>query len=181
MSEVNETQEEKVNEVPADEEPAVVEMSEVELLQQKVEALEKELSVTKNAYYKAYADMENLKKRLQSEAENTRKYRIQGFATEILPVIDNLERALSAVPEDEAVKNFVVGFQMIYDQLMNALKNEGITVMEALNQPFDPNYHQALMQEKVDGVDSNIVIEEFQKGYLLKDRVLRCALVKVSE
>lgn len=173
--------EEVINEVPKEEEPMVIEKTEIELLNEKIEQLEGELSVAKNAYFKAYADLENVKKRLLSEAEAVRKYRIQNFATEILPVIDNLERALSNVSEDENIQTYVVGFQMIYDQLMNALKNEGITVMETLNCKFDPNLHQALMQEKVEGVESQVVIEEFQKGYLLKDRILRCALVKVSE
>ena len=70
---------------------------------------------------------------------------------------------------------------MIYQQLINALNNEGVKEIEALNQPFDPNFHQALMQEAVEGVESGIVVEVLQKGYMLKDRVLRATLVKVSE
>lgn len=147
-------------------------------LEEKIEQLEAELAKAKNEYYKAYADADNLKKRLQQEAEMTRKYRIQSFALEILPAVDNLERALAQETADENMRK---GVQMIYDQLMHALKQEGVEVIDALNQPFDANYHHAIMQEAVEGVASNTVIEVLQKGYMLKDRILRAALVKVSE
>ncbi|MGL5540750.1 MAG: nucleotide exchange factor GrpE [Erysipelotrichaceae bacterium] len=158
----------------------VVELSVEEQLNARIEELEKEVATTKNAYFKAYADTENLKKRLLTESENTKKYRIQSFALEVLPVIDNLERALDNLPEEEALRNYLAGFKMIYDQLNAALQKEGVVEMDALNQPFDPNKHQALMQESVEGVEPNMVVEVLQKGYMLKDRILRCALVKVS-
>ena len=153
----------------------------IEELEAEVAKLKQELADSTNNYYKAYADAQNLKKRLQNEADQVRKYRIQGFASEVLPIIDNLERALNQKVEDEAIKNYVKGFEMIYQQLINALNNEGVKEIEALNQPFDPNFHQALMQEAVEGVESGMVIEVLQKGYMLKDRVLRATLVKVSE
>ena len=145
-----------------------------------VEELKEEIAKLKNAYALAYADTENLKKRLNAEAEQSRKYRIQSFANEILPTIDNLERALSEqVPEN--AKAFYDGIKMIYDQLINALKNEGVSEIDCLNKEFDPNFHQALLTEKKDGIESGIVIEVLQKGYMLKDRILRPAMVKVSE
>ena len=124
---------------------------------------------------------ENLKKRLHAEAETTRKYRIQSFALELLPILDALERALAVPSEDENIQNYVKGFEMIHDQLVGILEKEGVKEIDALNKPFDHNYHQALMQEPVEGVESGIVVEVLQKGYMLKDRVLRAALVKVSE
>lgn len=154
---------------------------EIEALKEEIIQLKEELATSKNAYFKAYADTENLKKRLQLEAENTRKYRIQSFASEILPVLDNLERALHVKADDENVKNYAKGFEMIYTQLIHILKNEGVEEIDALDKPFDANYHNALMQEVKDGVESGVVIEVLQKGYMLKDRVLRAALVKVSE
>ena len=153
----------------------------IEELEAEVAKLQEELAVSKNAYFKAYADAENLKKRLKGEADMVRKYRIQGFATEVLPVLDNLERALQTKVEDPNILNFVKGFEMIYQQLVHILENEGVKEIEALNKPFDPNYHQALMQEAKEGVESGIVLEVLQKGYMLKDRVLRASLVKVSE
>lgn len=155
--------------------------SEEKDLQTQVEELQKELEKMQNMYYKAYADTENLKKRLQNDADNLRKYRIQSFANEILPAIDNLERVMADEIKDENFKAYTDAVNMIYQQLMNALEKEGVSVIEALDKPFDPNIHNALMMEKVDGVESGIVIEEIQKGYMLKDRVLRASLVKVSE
>lgn len=143
-----------------------------------IETLKNEIARLKNAYALAYADTENMKKRLQSEADTMRKYRIQSFALEILPVIDNFERALKDKDEEDS---YVKGFKMIYEQLIKALHNEGVEEIDCLNKPFDPNFQQAIMQEKKEGVESGIVIEIFQKGYKLKDRILRAAMVKVSE
>lgn len=152
-----------------------------ELLEDEIIELREELAKTQNMYYKAYADTENLKKRLQNDADTLRKYRIQSFAQEILPAIDNMERAIAFEGKDEEMKNYVEGINMIYQQLKTALEAEGVTVIEALDKPFDPNLHQALVTEKVEGVEPGIVLEEIQKGYLLKDRILRASLVKVSE
>lgn len=153
----------------------------IEELEEENAKLKEELAASKNAYFKAYADAENLKKRLQGEADNVRKYRIQGFATEVLPVIDNLERALDVKVDDPNVKNYAKGFEMIYQQLVHILEMEGVKEIEAQDKPFDPNFHQALMQEAKEGVEPGMVIEVLQKGYMLKDRVLRATLVKVSE
>lgn len=163
---------------PIEEENKVDEVAE---LTAKVEELTKELAKAKNDYYKAYADAENRKKRLQQDYETNMKYRIQSFALDILPVLDNFERALAIKSDDEAIKNYVTGFKMIYDGLMNALQKEGVEVIEAKDKPFDPNMHQALMTEKVEGMESDMVVEELQKGYKLKDRVIRPSYVKVSE
>ena len=142
--------------------------------------LQNELDKLKNEYARAYADTENMRKRLQSEADNVRKYRIQSFAMDILPVIDNVERAL-AQEVNEANEAFYTGVKMIYVQLVEALKKEGVTEIEAQDKEFDPNFHQAIMTEKVEGVKPGMVIQVLQKGYMLKDRILRASMVKVSE
>ena len=154
------------------------ELSPEEKLQKEIDELKHEVEVTKNAYYKAYADMDNLKKRLLNEADQANKYRIQTFALSILPAIDSLERALSGKSTDDP---FVKGVKLTYDQILNALHNEGVTEIECLNKPFDANFCNALLTEKVEGVEPNTVVEVLQKGYVLKDRLLRAALVKVSE
>ncbi len=143
-----------------------------------IEKLNTELAAAKNAYFRAYADADNLKKRLMNEAETASKYRIQSFALSILPAIDALERALDGKDDSDP---FVKGVRLTYDQIMHALSQEGVTVIECKDKPFDANYHHALMTEKVEGVEPGIVIEVLQKGYMLKDRLLRAALVKVSE
>lgn len=153
---------------------------EVEKLLAEIQTLNEEKIKMHDEYIRALADLENTKKRLTNEADQTRKYRIQSFAIEILPVIDNLERALSQeVPSEQA--QFKKGVEMIKDQLVNALKNEGVEEIDCLNKPFDANFHQAIMTEKKEGVESGIVIEVLQKGYVLKDRILRASMVKVSE
>ena len=152
----------------------------IDELQKAVNQLQAQLDAMKNDVARAYADADNLKKRLNAEAANTMKYRAQGFVTEILPVLDNLERAL-AQPVDDATAAMHKGMEMIYNQLKAALTKEGVEEIDCLNQPFDPNKAQSLMSEKKDGVEANIVIEVLQKGYMLKDRLLRAALVKVSE
>lgn len=178
-TQTQETEQEPVQE--SKKEKKLFKKDKVAELEKKISELEEEVAKQKNAYFKAYADTENLRKRLQSEAETTRKYRIQSFALEVLPVLDSMERALAVQSDDENIKNYVKGFEMIHDQLVAVLEKEGVKEIDALNQPFDHNVHQALMQEPVEGVESGIVVEVLQKGYMLKDRVLRAALVKVSE
>ena len=100
---------------------------------------------------------------------------------ELLPILDNLNRALDNAPDSEETANFVKGFEMIRTQFLNALSKEGVQEIEALNKPFDAARMQALMTEKKEGVEPGTVLEVLQNGYTLKDRVLRPALVKVSE
>ncbi len=155
------------------------ENKEIARLKEEVKDLKEQLAASKNDYYKAYADTQNMKKRLQADFDMHMKYHIQSFASEILPSIDNLERAMNSIEDKES--SLYRGVQMVYDQLINALKKEGVEEIEALNLPFDPNFHNALMMEKVEGVEPNTVIEVLQKGYKYKDRILRATLVKVSE
>lgn len=147
-------------------------------LQSEIITLKEEAIALKNDYFKAYADAENTKKRLQQDFALRSKYMIQNFAMEMLSVIDNLERAMDSAEKDTSL---YTGIYMVHQQLLNALNKEGVEVIDALGAKFDPNYHHAIMTEAKEGVESNIVIEVLQKGYKLKDRILRAALVKVSE
>lgn len=146
-----------------------------------IEGLKAELDKAKNDVARAYADTENMKKRLQKDADTTRKYRFQQPATEILPILDSMELALKVQTENEEILNYVKGFEMIHKQLKGVLEKEGVQEIDAADKPFDHNTMQALMQEKKEGVESGMVLEVLQKGYMLKDRILRPALVKVSE
>ena len=146
--------------------------------EERIAELEHKVAVLKNEYAKAYADTENMRKRLQNDFEQRSKFQLQSFASELLPVLDNCERALAQETTDE---NYRKGFEMVYSQLKNALSKEGVTEIEAEGLPFDANWHQALMSEHQDGVEAGMVIQVLQKGYKLKDRILRAALVKVSE
>ena len=136
------------------------------------------VSELKKANAKAYADTENMKKRLEKDFESRSKYQMASFAKELLPVVDNCERALAQATTDEAYRK---GVEMIYNQMKAALAKEEIVEIDALNKPFDGNWHQALMSEHKDGVESGTVIEVLQKGYKIKDRILRPAMVKISD
>jgi molecular chaperone GrpE len=175
--ETEETQETPVEEVVEE----VIETDPIADLQKQVEELNKELAAAKNDVARAYADTDNTRKRLLRDADLAKKYRFQQAALELLPILDNMTMALAAKPEGEEAANFVKGFEMIRSQLENALSNEGVKEIEALNRPFDANTMQALMTEAKEGVEPGIVLEVLQKGYMLKDRLLRPALVKVSE
>lgn len=154
------------------------EHAKMEELEKKNKELEEKVAVLKNEYAKAYADTENMRKRLNKEHESFVKYHMQDFAKEVLPVLDNCERALAAETSDAALHK---GVEMIYSQLKTALNKEGVTEIDALGKPFDGNWHQALMSEHKDGVEPGIVIEVLQKGYKLNDRIVRAAMVKVSD
>ena len=147
-------------------------------LNEEIKKKDEEIAKLKNAYAMAYADTENTRKRLMNEYEQKQKYHIQSFAKEVLPVLVNCERAMAQATQDEAYRK---GVEMIYNQLKTCLEKEGVTEIEALGQPFDGNWHQALMTEAKEGVEPGIVTEVLQKGYKLKDRILRAAMVKVSE
>lgn len=177
---------ENIEVIAEDDELPVVEEEEVvidpmEQKENEIAALKEELNKAKTDIARAYADTDNMKKRLQKETDMAKKYRFQSAALEFLPILDSMNLALSQVPENEEANNFVKGFEMIRTQLENALQNEGVKEIDAQDKPFDHNTMQALMQEKVDGVESGMVVEVLQKGYMLKDRILRPALVKVSE
>jgi molecular chaperone GrpE len=124
--------------------------------------------------------LENFKRRNKQEIDTNNKYRDQKFAEDLLPVLDNMERALSIEGDSEAFTSLKKGVEMVYNDFSNAFYSHDITEIKSVGEVFDPNFHQAVMTEPSDE-ESGIVIEEFQKGYVLKDRVLRPSMVKVSE
>ena len=131
----------------------------------------------------AQAEFANYKKRRELETSNMLKYQNQEIVTELLPIVDNFERAIKlddANLNDELSK-FLDGFKIIYTHLVETLKKFEISEIDCLNKEFDPNLEQALMTVKVEGIEPGIVVEVLQKGYMLKDKMIRPALVKVSE
>lgn len=108
------------------------------------------------------------------------KYASSSLLQKLLPVIDNFERAIESSKQTDNLEMLQQGIDMVYRQLMDALKEEGAVPIEAVGQPFDPYYHQAVMQEENDEYESGIISGEFQKGYQLKDKVIRPAMVKVT-
>lgn len=150
-------------------------------LEDVIQKLENDLKNAKNDAALAYANADNMQKRLAKQAQQDKKYRFQNAALELLPILDSMNLALSHTPNDPEAKTFAKGFEMIRTQLEQVLEKEGVKEIELLGKPFDANYAQAIMTEKVDGTEPGIVTEVLQKGYMLKDRMLRPAMVKVSE
>lgn len=148
--------------------------------QQKLERLKEEAKKYEDKYLKLYAEFENFKRRNRQEIDLNNKYKDQKFAENLLPVLDNLERAMEIEGDDESFESLKKGVEMVYNDFLHIFAKHDITVIEAQGKEFDPNFHQAVMTEASDE-DSGIVIEEFQKGYQLKDRVIRASMVKVSE
>lgn len=149
-------------------------------LQTENKALKDEVETMKERLLRVQAEYENYRKRTEKERIAARKYEAEALATELLQVIDNFERALQT-EVDESAQGFYDGVKMVYDQFIQALKTQGVEVMEVVNEPFDPNLHHAVMQEEDETKESNIVTEELQKGYMLKDKVIRPAMVKVNK
>lgn len=129
---------------------------------------------------RAQADFDNFRRRTQKEKEELAQYATSKLVTELLTVLDNFERALVTTPTNPESEAFTKGVNMIFRQLDGVLKTEGLMAMETVGQPFNPEYHQAIMQVESEEYEEGIVTEEVQKGYLLKDKVLRPAMVKVS-
>ncbi|MGM0651567.1 MAG: nucleotide exchange factor GrpE [Bacillota bacterium] len=126
------------------------------------------------------ADIDNLRRIGKKEQAEAREYALHHFLCRLLPVIDNLERALESAKNDQSVPDgYVEGIDMIYNQLMQIMEQEGVCKIEAEGCRFDPNYHHAVMQEHKEEEEPGTVLEELQKGYRHRDRVLRPAMVKV--
>ncbi|MBM7541684.1 nucleotide exchange factor GrpE [Amphibacillus cookii] len=148
---------------------------------EELEQIRQEKDELYNKLIRLQAEYDNFRKRTQREKAADLKYKSQSLVTELLPIVDNFERALDNKPEDQSVQAYFEGMEMIYRQLSTALEKEGVEIIETVGETFDPNIHQAVMQVEDDQYDSNIVVEELQKGYRLKDRVIRPAMVKVNQ
>ena len=154
---------------------------------ERLAALEKVAAEMRDKFMRTYAEMENIKKRCQNEIEKNAKVAIADFALDLLPVADNLERALAQeipadLKENAFLKNLRAGVQMTQKQLFNALNKNGVTLIESIGKPFDPNTQKAIQQVIDEQKEEGTVVQEWQKGYLIGgDRVLREAMVIVSK
>ena len=151
-------------------------------LEQQIADLQTKYDEMEDKYLRAEAEMQNMTKRFKNEQAQLLKYEGQKLATEILPVMDNLNRALQIEVEDEASAQLKHGIEMVAKDMEKALKDNEITKIEVLNQPFDPTKHQAVKSVPVEkGQKAETVVEVYQDGYMLKDRVLRPAMVVVAQ
>ncbi len=155
-------------------------------LQQLVEQLQAEKADLQDKQLRALAEAQNVRRRAQQDIEKERKFGIERFARDVLSVADNLGRALSALPADleavdPALRNVIVGVQATERELQSVLERHGVTRVEALGQPFNAEFHQAMMEVEDSTVPTGTIVQELIPGYLLAGRLLRAAMVAVSK
>ncbi len=141
---------------------------------------EAELKEVKETLLRAHAEMENVRRRASVDVQNAHKYSTEKFIKELLPVVDSLEKALES-GIDAAAKVFHDGVELTYQMLLKSLEKHGVKIIDPQNEPFNPNLHEAMSMQASSGVKPNTVITVFQKGYELNGRLIRPALVVVSQ
>jgi len=154
--------------------------------QPQVDPRDAEIAYLKDRLLRATAETENVRRRLEREKQDASAYAVTGFARDLLGVVDNLRRALDAIPadareNDDAVKTIVTGVEMTERELLNVLARHGISRIEAQGQKLDPHLHQAMIEVEHDEAEPGTVVQELQAGYVIKDRLLRPALVSVAK
>lgn len=157
--------------------PKILTISDIEL-----EALKKDLAESKDKYLRALAESENTRKRLQKEKQETIQYALQNVIVDFLTPIDHMENALNFTQQmSDDVKHWAIGFQMILSQFKDVLNNNGVTPFSSEGKSFDPHRHEAVETVETDKVAPGIVVEESLKGYIMGDKTIRPARVKVSK
>lgn len=158
-----------------------VDASAIAALNQQIDSLKAQLEERSSQYMRIAADFENYRKRTQKEKEESDQLVKRNTITELLPVVDNFERARAQIkPQTDGEMSIHKSYQGVYKQLVDSLKRLGVSPMRPEGQPFDPNLHEAVMREPTDEYSEGTVLEELVRGYYLGDRVLRHAMVKVA-
>ncbi|KDN57268.1 protein GrpE [Exiguobacterium sp. AB2] len=142
---------------------------------------EKEIEALRASELRIRADFDNFRRRTNEENAKRIKFASQSVIEKLIPLIDNFERALQVEATSDDAKQIQAGVDMIHRQLLDVLNGEQVEAIDAVGQPFDPNFHQAVMQEPSDEFDSGVVTMELQKGYTMHGRVIRPSMVKVAE
>ena len=173
------------NSTNTDEPQNEADSTEEETIENEEEKLQEEIRSLKEDKIRVLAEMENLRKRFDREKIDSIKYGSVNFARDILSPGDNLERALSAINQEEdhpqSIKNLIEGLKMVQKEFFSALEKNGISKINSINEKFDPNLHQAMMEIERDDIEEGIVVQEIQTGYMMHDRLLRPAMVGVSK
>ncbi|MTI81488.1 MAG: nucleotide exchange factor GrpE [Firmicutes bacterium] len=154
------------------------ETNSVEDLKQQLKEKEVQIEDYNNRMLRAQADFDNFRRRSRQEKEDLLKYAGEDIINELLPVLDNFERALGAA--ENPGEDFISGVSMIFKQLKAVLEKAGLEIIPAVGEQFDPNKHEAVMQVDSEEHAENVIVEELRRGYILKDKVIRPAMVKVS-
>lgn len=149
--------------------------------EEKIKQMEMQVSEWQDKFLRKVAEFENYKRRTENDQLNLLKYAAESFITKLLPVIDDFERSLLHIEDTKNSSQIVEGIKLVYSKLLKTVEDQGVKRIECIGQPFDVNYHEAVMQMKNDSVPPHTVIEEIQSGYIYKDRVIRHAKVIVSD
>ena len=165
---------EKLEEAESGEEPEMLKKK------KKKDKMEEKLEELEDRVKRQMAEFDNFRKRTEKEKSHMYEVGARDVIEKILPVVDNFERGLASVPEDQKENPVIVGMDKIYNQLMTTLTDLGVEPIEAVGEEFDPNYHNAVMHVEDEELGENVVAEEFQKGYMYKDTVIRHSMVKVA-
>ncbi|WP_082239520.1 nucleotide exchange factor GrpE [Staphylococcus pseudintermedius] len=152
-----------------------------DLKDEEIASLKAEVDAKEEQYLRLYAEFENYKRRIQNEAQTQKRYQAQKVLTDVLPALDNFERALKIEGDDESFNALKKGVEMVYESLLKVLEDNGLEKIKTEGEQFDPNFHQAVMQDENPDFESGQITEELQAGYQLKDRVLRASMVKVNQ
>jgi molecular chaperone GrpE len=147
----------------------------------RVKDLESEVSQLKDKLLRKAAEFENYKRRTENDQLSLLTYAAESFIQKLLPVIDDFERSLDHINDAQDIEAIKNGLKLIYDKFMKALDEQGVKKIDAVGKLFDVNYHEALMQRPDDSVEPHTILEEIEKGYIYKDKVLRHSKVIVSE
>lgn len=152
----------------------------------RIKELEAELATMKDRALRALAEADNTRRRAEKERADTAKFAVSSFAKNLLPVADNLRRALEAIPEEtrkgnETIENIVVGVEATERELLRAFDKAGIKPIEAMEKPFDPNFHEVLFEGQIEGAAPGSVIQVMETGYVINERLLRPARVGIAK
>jgi molecular chaperone GrpE len=158
-----------------------VEGSELDTLRAQIAEKDKEIAELKDKYLRTLADAENARKRIRQQSEESVRIQREAILRDLLPIIDNLERALAAAREGTDTKTIVDGVEMTVRALIDFLRAQGVTPVQSVGQAFDPNRHEAVDHVASDAHPPNTVVDEFHRGYLIGDRTLRPARVSVAK
>jgi len=180
MSKEKKVKEKNIKEVEITDEESIEETNETNL-EEKITQLEQEVVDFKDKLLRKAAEFENYKRRTENDQLNLLTFAAESFIQKLLPVIDDFERSLGHVDEAQDITAIKQGLKLIYDKLMKVLDEQGVKKIESVGNPFDVDFHEALLQRPDDSVEPHTVLEEMEKGYTYKDKVIRHAKVIVSE
>ena len=178
-ADINENDEEDVQEEAQDDIDSLDDLTKEDILELKKKAVERDTYL--DQLLRTKAEFMNYQKRMVKESESTSQFAVQSLILDFLPELDNFDRALKLADSSKDIDKFVEGIKLIEEQLFKVLGKYGVEPIETVGKPFDPNLHEAVMEEENNEMPHHTIIDEFQRGFLLKERVIRPSKVKVSK